>query len=574
MRVQREMHRPVMQHTLRAVADRDDNDDKKEACMDDALKKGWNKNVVTGTMTLLMIATACISIFLSVMIAHNQAIVKETKHLRDMTQDVLMRMNSTRAQFTEIVQVFSAVAEKDACLPPHIKRMQTFSINGLFLQGVAHIRGNRIACSSISEVFDGMALGEPLRTEADGTRVWANIQIADWPNQRLVMLERAGWAAIFIPSHALQALGSAEISVGVFGIQSHQLYTARGDINPLWIKRYNGEQALTFIDKTRHMLVYIAPNALHLSAVVAAIPLKDINDDMVAFIQILIPLSLIVGLLLGGVVVYMQRTRYSTKSAILRGLAKHEFYLEYQPIMHLQSRTCIGAEALIRWKTADNTFISPDIFIPAAEVAGVICQITQRVFELVSRDMQQAFNTHPSFYVGINISSHDIRSGALLTLIQRLITSTGAQGQQILIEVTERGFLDDDDALSTIKQIRDYGVRVAIDDFGTGYSSLAYLTKFQLDYLKIDKTFVDSVGTDAVTSHVAFHIIEMAKTLSLNMVAEGVETTHQADILQARGVHYVQGWLFSKSLKPKAFYRYLENHASLSATGEDPAPPA
>jgi len=217
---------------------------------------------------------------------------------------------------------------------------------------------------------------------------------------------------------------------------------------------------------------------------------------------------------------------------------------------------------LIRWKTADNTIISPDTFIPAAEASGVICQITQRVFELVARDMRSALNTHPDFHVGINISSHDIRSGALLALIQQLIKTTSAQGKQILIEVTERGFLDDEEALTTIKNIRDCGVRVAIDDFGTGYSSLSYLTKSQLNYLKIDKTFVDSVGTDAVTSHVAFHIIEMAKTLTLDMVAEGVETAAQADILQARGVKYVQGWLFSKSLKRKEFYSYLEKHTT------------
>jgi sensor c-di-GMP phosphodiesterase-like protein len=174
--------------------------------------------------------------------------------------------------------------------------------------------------------------------------------------------------------------------------------------------------------------------------------------------------------------------------------------------------------------------------------------------------MRSAFIMYPDFHVGINISSHDIRSGQLPALIQQLKTTTGAHGKQILIEVTERGFLDDEEALTTIRKIRECGVRVAIDDFGTGYSSLSYLTKFQLDYLKIDKTFVDSVGTDAVTSHVAFHIIEMAKTLKLDMVAEGVETQAQADILQSRGVNHVQGWLFSKSLKRKEFYTYLEKH--------------
>jgi sensor c-di-GMP phosphodiesterase-like protein len=537
--------------------------------MNNVLKMGWrNKRVLTGVTILLIVITAFVSIFLSLMIAQNQAISKETRRLREITSGVLMRMSSTRQQFSNVVAHFAHVAEKDACAPQHIQKMQEFNISGFFLQAVAHVKDNRIVCSSISEVFDGIDLGTPFRTEPDGTRLWANIKVADWQNHHLVMMERAGWAIVMVPSHAIEALGNTGVSVGIFGIQSHKLYTARGDIAADWLQRYQGKQALTFIDKERHMLVYMAPNQLNQTGVVAAMPLQDINDDLVSFIQILIPLAMVVGISLGGIFVYMQRTRYSTKSAILRALANNEFYLEYQPIMNLQNNQCVGAEALIRWKTPDNNFISPDTFIPAAEASGVICQITQRVFELVAKDMHTALNMHKNFHVGINISSHDIRSGELLPMIEHLKKSTGAQGRQIVIEVTERGFLDDDEALTTIKNIRACGVMVAIDDFGTGYSSLSYLTKFQLDYLKIDKAFVDSVGTDAVTSHVAFHIIEMAKTLQLDMVAEGVETEQQAQILRERGVKYVQGWLFSKSLKRKDFYSYLEKHTQVQALSE------
>lgn len=530
--------------------------------MDYVLKPGWrHKKILVGLIFFIIVVAAFISIYLSLIIAQNQVISKETKRLRDITNGVLMRMSTTRDQFANIVNYFSSVPEKDACLPEHIQKMQEFNVTGFFLHAVAHIQGSRITCSSMSEVFNGMELGPPFRIEQDGTRMWANIKVADWQNHHLVIMEKSGWAVIFVPSHAIEALSDTEVSVGVFGIASHRLYTSKGEIAQAWLTKYQGKQPLTFIDKDRQTLVYMAPNKLNLTAVVAALPLKDTNHDIVTFIQILIPLAMVVGLALAGLFVYMQRTRYSTKSAILQALANNEFYLEYQPIMNLHLNTCVGAEALIRWKTPDNTFISPDTFIPAAEASGVICQITRRVFEIVARDMRNAFAMHPDFHVGINISSHDIRSGELLGLIKSLIKSSGAQGKQILIEVTERGFLDDDEALTTIKNIRDCGVRVAIDDFGTGYSSLSYLTKFQLDYLKIDKTFVDSVGTDAVTSHVAFHIIEMAKTLKLDMVAEGVETATQADILQSRGVHHVQGWLYSKSLKRKEFYAYLEKHS-------------
>lgn len=529
--------------------------------MDNIFKKRWrNKKILTGVALLLIIITASISIALSLIIAQNQAISKEKKHLKEITTGVLMRMSTTRAQFSEIVNHFSGVKEADACAPHHVQKMQEYNVAGFFLQAVAHIQNNRIICSSISELLDGMTLGTPYRVEPDGTKVWSNIKIANWQDHHLVVFEKAGWAIMFVPSHAIEALGNSEVAIGVFNIPTHRLYTSKGNIASDWLERFKGKQPLTFIDKERQVLVYMVPNKLNLTGVVAAVPLKGINDDILTFIQILIPLAIIIGLLLGGLFFYMQRTRYSTKSAILKALAKNEFYLEYQPIMNLHHNTCVGAEALIRWRTADNHLISPDIFIPAAEASGVICQITQRVFELVARDMRNAFKKHQNFYVGINISSHDIRAGNLLSLIKNLEKSTGATGNQILIEVTERGFLDDEEALTMIRNIRDCGVRVAIDDFGTGYSSLSYLTKFQLDYLKIDKTFVDSVGTDAVTSHVAFHIIEMAKTLNLNMVAEGVETHNQAKILQDRGVTYVQGWLFSKSLKVNDFYHYLEKH--------------
>lgn len=530
--------------------------------MKNPLVMGWRNNrILTGISILLIIITAFVSIFLSLMIAQNQAISKETKRLKEITDGVLIRMSTTREQFANVVSYFAHVSEKDACSPQHIQKMQEFNISGFFLQAVAHVKDDRIICSSISEIFDGISLGKPFRTDPDGTRLWANMKVADWQNHHLIVMEKSGWAVVFVPSHAIEALGNSEVSVGIFGIQSKKLYTSRGEIYNEWMKGFKGKQALTFIDKERHMLVYITPNQLNVTAVIAAMPLKDINDDLISFIQILIPLAMVVGISLSGVYVYMQRTRYSSKSAILRALAKNEFYLEYQPIMDLQTNQCVGAEALIRWSTPDNNFISPDIFIPAAEASGVICQITQRVFELVAKDMHTALKMHPNFHVGINISSHDIRSGDLLPMIEQFKKSTGAKGKQILIEVTERGFLDDDEALSTIKNLRTCGVMVAIDDFGTGYSSLSYLTKFELDYLKIDKTFVDSVGTDAVTSHVAFHIIEMAKTLQLDMVAEGIETEQQAKILRDRGVKFVQGWLFSKSLKRKDFYSYLEKHA-------------
>lgn len=133
---------------------------------------------------------------------------------------------------------------------------------------------------------------------------------------------------------------------------------------------------------------------------------------------------------------------------------------------------------------------------------------------------------------------------------------TGIRPQQIWLEATERGFVDINSARSTLIRARELGHAVAIDDFGTGYSSLSYLEGLPLDALKIDKSFIDTISTNSATSSVTPHIIDMAKTLKLKIVAEGVETQAQADYLAARDVDYGQGWLFAKPMPASEFIAY------------------
>ena len=187
-------------------------------------------------------------------------------------------------------------------------------------------------------------------------------------------------------------------------------------------------------------------------------------------------------------------------------------YLHYQPIIELDTGICVGAEALVRWQRPDGTQVRPDLFIPLAEEAGMIADVTDLVIENVVRDMRELLVADRSAHIAINLAAEDISSGRALKMISRHMAGSGILPQQIWMEATERGFLDLDRARTMLAAARRAGHSVAIDDFGVGFSSLQYLEQLPLDALKIDKSFIDAIGTESATSPVTPHIIDMARS--------------------------------------------------------------
>ena len=161
------------------------------------------------------------------------------------------------------------------------------------------------------------------------------------------------------------------------------------------------------------------------------------------------------------------------------------------------------------------------------------------------RDMEELLAVDRGVHISVNLGASDMKDGEVRVL-ERMLLHTSIEPRQIWLEATERGFMDVDTAGPVIAEARRLGHAVAIDDFGTGYSSLAYLQRLPLDSLKIDKTFVDAIGTDSATHKVTEHIIGMARSLNLLTVAEGIERQDQADYLKAREVDFGQGWLYGK----------------------------
>jgi len=251
------------------------------------------------------------------------------------------------------------------------------------------------------------------------------------------------------------------------------------------------------------------------------------------------------------------RHRLSPASLLRRALARGRLHASYQPTIELATGRCIGAEVLARWTMSNGDVVEPAAFIPVAEAAGLLPAVTRAVLDAGLRELGGVLRDRPGFSIFVNLSSADLESERFSEWLRRRLQDADVPSTAVGLEITERALVNTDSARATIRMLRAQGHAVAVDDFGTGYSSLSYLSSFELDVLKIDKSFVDAIGTESATSHVIVHVIEMARSLGLRLVAEGVEREEQVRWLLAHGVKFAQGFLFSPPLAAADFERFV-----------------
>lgn len=231
-------------------------------------------------------------------------------------------------------------------------------------------------------------------------------------------------------------------------------------------------------------------------------------------------------------------------------LVNGEFVIHYQPIVELATGRMHKAEALIRWQHPSRGLVSPAEFIPIAEDTGLIVDIGDYVFRQAARQAVAWRKRLPDFQVSVNKSPVQFKASKNVHEVWlRHLDSLGLAGDSLVIEITEGLLLDAREPV--IRQLQDFhraGLQIAIDDFGTGYSSLAYLKKFDIDYVKIDRSFTGNIKPGSDDMALCEAIIVMAHKLGLQVVAEGVETAEQRDLLLGAGCNYAQGYLFSRPL--------------------------
>jgi sensor c-di-GMP phosphodiesterase-like protein len=521
---------------------------------------------IVTVLTVILIVSACVA--LSRQAARYQSMHFHIKKAQALADEVIRHTDDTAAQLRAATTALAPFRQSGGCSAQEIALMRKLQISASYLQGVGRIEHNHLMCSSHGDHGAGYDLGpvDFVGSQGASVRVSARLPIA--PQTAFIIVETEGYAGIVHPALVFEVPSfDDDMALALVNTTSGKLIASRGALPAAAFAPLAGA---------------LGPGAWREGAISARRPSASFDVTAVAMISQravdasarvlgiwMMPLGLLAGCALAWGLFVLLRRQVSVPALMRSALRRGEFFVEYQPVVSLENRQCVGAEALLRWRRQDGTLVRPDLFIPIAEACGLIGPVTRRMLALVEADLPGLLEGTPELHISVNLSPHDMGSAELARTLGAAAQRSGIAQGKLVVEVTERGLMDVNLATTVIQELRAAGIGVAIDDFGTGYSCLSYLSTLNVDYLKIDKSFIDSIGTAAPTNNVVPHIIAMARSLHLKMIAEGVETTAQADYLRQHGVQFAQGWLFARSMNASDFQRYLAAQAAVRARNPD-----
>ncbi|CAD1796670.1 sensor c-di-GMP phosphodiesterase-like protein [Xanthomonas arboricola] len=505
---------------------------------------------IISVTVLLVLLCATLPISLSYYLAWRLALDREEGKL---AQLAALSIRRTETAFDEAHGALLSMGASplQPCSQPHLAQMRALVLASHYIVELGYLQQGRLRCTSWGPspevvahtaadfvVKRGIAVTTRLRPLANPHHPLMALQLRDYN----VLINPTTLTDINLPPGLQLAIGTPDGQIlSSTGTAAEQLLIA---LPTAASGTGTDAQALSGRDRRGDWAAVVTEPVAYLRGPLAAARLQ------------VVPVGIALALLLVSLVIWVSRRRLSPLARLEIAVQRNEFVVHYQPIIALDTGACVGAEALVRWQQPDGVLIPPDAFIPLAEESGLILPITDLVVAEVIRDLGPTLATDPSLHVAINVSADDIKSGRVQTVLARALHGTNVDSGQLWVEATERSLMDIEAARTTITHLRGAGHTVSIDDFGTGYSSLQYLQGLPLDALKIDKSFVDTIGTHSATSAVTSHIIDMAKTLQLRTIAEGVERQEQLDYLRAHGVDLAQGWLFSRALPATGFIAY------------------
>ncbi|AZC99325.1 EAL domain-containing protein [Pseudomonas chlororaphis] len=497
------------------------------------------------------VLSAALLLAASLGIAMHEAQLRESEQMNAQGQRFLERLEQLFGQLREGLDVLEAQPLRE-CSPEMVVTLQQISFSYRFIYEAAYIDAAQ-ACTNWP-LQDNLAVMRPPDIRGPTYSYWLNTSTEPNENRAALMLGRGNFRVATSRGHLTDMVdlpaNSSLMVVLDHGSRAIPVLGPALDWPPTEPWPPIGRSPLLV---TQDQLIYRMPTSNPEYQMVLVTPRTNMQREIFEGWWWLLPSSLVLAVFIGGLAFQLAGQRQSLGAELQGALRRGELQVLYQPIFDLRTRQCVGAEALLRWRRPDGTLTSPDLFIPMAENTGQIRPITDFVLQRLLEQLGHLLRANPQLYISVNLAACDVMVPRIGKVMARLLALHRVAARQIAFEVTERGLIDVVVARHNLQALRDVGHQVLIDDFGTGYCSLAYLQTLPVDYLKIDKAFIDALGHDAASSGVAPHIIRMAHALQLKVIAEGIEFEDQALLLSSEGVRFGQGWLFAHALSAVQF---------------------
>lgn len=514
-------------------------------------RAGRNALRITGIIMVVLLP-----VIFAVWFAQLRAVSDTRDHLRSFAHLIL---NRTSIVVDDAMRA-RAMAESfrgASCSDDHRKFMLDIVRGHLFVEDLVYARGNNFLCSTQLTLSTPLTLRRANFSDTSDTAIYYYRDTPFYAGYKMLYMQRGNYAVVINP-RAFGDVMSDDTSLvyGTYDTVNDEFFSlsAHADMQTLSPLIQRNQQTFQLDGR----FYTIARSATRPVAIIVSTTMTRFHEQFWHQLTLTLPLGLICSLIVSLV---WSRTRQQLKSPrrrLQRALRRQQLRLYYQPIIDIRQGRCVGAEALLRWPGFNGTVMSPAEFIPLAESEGMIAQVTDYVVDQLFIDLGDYLAHHPDIYISLNLSASDFHSPRLIAMIAEKAKQHQVRPQQIKIEVTERGFIDVPKTTPVIQAFRQAGYEIAIDDFGTGYSNLHNLYSLNVDILKIDKSFIDTLATNSTSHLVAEHIIDMAHSLRLKIIAEGVETAEQVSWLLKRGVQYCQGWYFAKALPPQGFIAWMD----------------
>jgi sensor c-di-GMP phosphodiesterase-like protein len=487
------------------------------------------------------------------------AVSSEQDRLALFAGDTIARANISLTQVRDALHTIAG-SDLKPCSPEHIARMRTLTLDTPSVGEIGYFENHVLKCTSWGMTEERIPQLPGDYTTADGIEVTVRMHPLVSGGKPMMALQYQAYNVLVDPVRFVDVIVDPGIQLAIANEQGAEIAELNapdpGLVRSIIAHPRNG------MDSNNLFAVVRTDGWIAVATERRGEMLNNLRREQL----MLLPIGAFIAAFILGIVVWFSRKRLSPLGELALAVQNQEFIVHYQPIIELKTGLCVGAEALVRWRRPDGSLVRPDLFIPLAEDSGLILPITDQVIDAIIHDLGKLLTADRSLHVSINLCADDLKTGRFLPVIQQALARTDISARQIWLEMTERSFLEIEAARSTIIKARKIGYSVAIDDFGTGYSSLQYLQGLPLDSLKIDKSFIDTIGKDTATSSVTSHIIDMAKTLNLIIVAEGIETQEELDYLRARDVDFGQGWLFAKAMPADEFIAYWDRERRKSNT--------